>query len=137
MHVLSRVRSPNPPELSTAYVRKAALNTAIDHARRTARRRMLFETHSTALIQTAPHPDPERYVSSRRLRSVIREELVDLPPARREAVGLFLAGYGVTEIARRVGCDRKRVDNLVYRGLAVLRRALRARGITPQSCAFH
>ena len=44
---------------------------------------------------------------------------------------MYLDGDGVSEIARRLECPRKRVDNLLYRGLATLRRALTQQGIDP------
>ena len=132
VRVLTRLRSATPPTLSAAYVRTAARNTRTDHLRRQARRRDILERNLSVLGRYDGPPDPETSSCAQELASVVRAQLECLPKGRQEAVLLFLQGYGVSEIAARTGSNRKQVDNLVCRGLAVLRRSLRAQGITPQ-----
>lgn len=53
-----------------------------------------------------------------RLRAAIRR----LPAARRRAVGLFLQGFTIPEIAELLGCDEGRAHNLTYRGIRALKK---------------
>lgn len=53
-----------------------------------------------------------------------------LAPARRVAVRMYLSGYEREEIAELLGWSEAKTRNLIYRGLADLRRCLTERGIT-------
>ena len=50
---------------------------------------------------------------------------------RRLAVTLHLQAHSVPEAAALLGWEEKRTENLVYRGMAELRRCLEGRGVTP------
>ncbi len=66
--------------------------------------------------------------SKERLRQI--EEAIDaLAPDRRKAVRAHLAGFDVSEIMRLQGWPYQKARNLIARGMADLRDALRARGI--------
>lgn len=74
-------------------------------------------------------PDPERRIASREIGEGIRACLVDMIEPRRLAVLLHLHGFGLKESAGVLGWSQKRTDNLLYRGLADLRKCLAAKGL--------
>lgn len=66
-----------------------------------------------------PGPD-ERFEQSRRGERLLAA-MRSLPGDRRRAVGLYLQGFTVSEIAELMGCDRNRAHNLAYRGVRALK----------------
>jgi RNA polymerase sigma factor (sigma-70 family) len=137
VRILSRLQSDQPPTLSRAYVRRAAKTAAIDGARRWSRREALLSTHAGAVQWARGPDDPERQLHSHELGRIIDEELTRLPEPRRDLLMMFLSGHGVSEIAKKKGIDRKRIDNWVYRALSTLRGRLLARGLTPKTVLGH
>lgn len=133
VRLLGRARAEAP--VTPAYVRRVARNAVTDAVRRRSRRDALWQVHQAAAAPRSASRDPERALLDRELAQAIREQLERLAPARREIVALHLEGHGVTEIAERLGCPRKHADNHLYRGLAVLRRALAERGLAPEAFA--
>ena len=121
--VIARVQRAPDTEVSDAYVRRVAKNAIIDLVRKETRRDHWWTTHRAAL-PVREIRDPERELLGRELALRVDAHLQRLPAARREVVALYLEGFGVTEIAERLGCNRKRADNLVRRGLATLRQNL-------------
>ena len=61
----------------------------------------------------------------------IRDCLGGLAEPRRLAVLLHLEGFRAEEASRVLHWDVKRVQNLIYRGLADLRRCLEGKGLVP------
>lgn len=120
---------PDRP-LTAAYVDRAVRHVVVDVTRRKLRREALASRFEPAAHGADPH-DPETLLLGHELADRVDAELARLPPARRQVVALYLQGHGVSEIAARLGCDRKRVDNLVHRGLATLRQQLAAEGLSP------
>jgi RNA polymerase sigma-70 factor (ECF subfamily) len=86
---------------------------------------------SAAAIPTTSQPDPEREAASRGIGDAIRDCLGEMVGTRRRAVTLHLIGHTVPEIARLLDRKLKQTDNLVYRGMADLRRCLIGKGVTP------
>lgn len=128
-----RERGETMNPLPASYIRKAAYTAMIDEIRRQHRDRhqkSLDEDDSDIQPHSA-EPDGERIAESREISREVRDCLSQLPEARRAAVALYLLGEPVPEIAQRLGCDRKRASNLVYRGRTALRRCLENKGIEP------
>lgn len=119
------------PAYSSIYLQKMAYGVLVDELRRRGRRpeTPMDEESSDRLASAAP--DPERAAASGETAAGIRDCVSKLVPPRRRAVTLHLLGCGVTEIARRSGWSGKRADNLLYRGLADLRRCLESKGLKP------
>ena len=61
----------------------------------------------------------------------IRDCLGGLAEPRRVAVLLHLEGFRAEEASRVLHWELKRVQNLIYRGLADLRRCLESKGLAP------
>ena len=110
---------------SDRYLFRVARTVQLDEARRAASR-------PADRLDDAPCPDadtPESRVAGRELGAAIASCLRRLLPDRRAAVELHLVGHNVPHVADALGTDRKRAENLVYRGLADLRRALTDAGL--------
>lgn len=75
--------------------------------------------------------NPERIAAGREIGRALLACLDRLVRARRLAVTLYLQGHSVPEAAALLAWTVKRTENLVFRGLADVRRCLTARGMTP------
>jgi RNA polymerase sigma-70 factor (ECF subfamily) len=112
----------SPP---ASYLWRVAFTTVADELRRRGRRRVMAERSSAEIPEPdAPEPRPD-------LRAAISGCLQTLSGDRRAAVTLHLHGYAASEAARVLGWATKKMQNLCYRGLADLRRCLRAKGAGP------
>jgi RNA polymerase sigma-70 factor (ECF subfamily) len=123
--------------LSSFYLYRVAHSALVDEIRRRQRRR------EVALVERGPDQDlhgpaepraegdPERDASFRELGAAVRSCLLDMGVDRRRAVMLYLQGHSIPDAGRLLGWSAKRVENLVYRGLADLRRCLVGKGHTP------
>ncbi len=120
--------------LGSSYLWRVAHSCLVDEIRRRRRRPEVTLDEATAPEQRS-HPsapvDPERRAASAGLAAAIRACLRGLREERRQAVNLYLLGHTVPEIARLAGWATKQADNLVYRGLADLRRCLAGKGVAP------
>ena len=118
--------------VSASYIWRVAYTSVIDEIRRRDRRREdpLIE-HSSGANPIAPQPNPEREAVSRHIGDAIRDCLQRMVDARRRVVTLHLVGHTVPEISGLLDLRPKQADNLVYRGMADLRRCLSGKGITP------
>lgn len=129
IRVLMRQREEPSLLPTVAYLRTVAKNAVIDAARRHGSRTMRHQ--QAAVVVRDAVRDPEQILLDRELGETLREHLARLPQARRDAITLYVRGYGATEIANRFGCPTKRVENLLYRGLRSLRESLSAAGVSP------
>jgi RNA polymerase sigma factor (sigma-70 family) len=107
----------------TAY--KLALQTRRTEARRAGR-----EAKATSKIGTDPLED----LTVREARSILTEELQQLPAMYRDPLVLcFYEGATHDEAARQLGCARSTVVRRLDRGRALLARRLTKRGLAPAS----
>ena len=124
-------------ELSAFYLRKTAYSAVVDEIRRRRRRREVpleddrEELDRPGLDQPVDVPGPERRTAGRELGSAIHECLAELIRPRRLAVTLHLQGHRIKEVGELMGWNRKKAENLIYRGLADLRTCLAERGVAP------
>lgn len=120
IHRLSQRRDLH---ISRSYLKRAAKHGVCDAWRRRASQPV--ELASEPVSETR---DLDTQASQLRGLRTAARALAVLPDARREAVTLYLQGSRIAEIAEHLGCDRKRADNLVYRGLASMRRSMTEQG---------
>lgn len=118
--------------LGASYVYRTATSAALDLLRR-RRARAGDRTESVddrpeALPDTARGPLME--LEGDELSERILTAVDTLAPARRVAVRMYLSGYEREEIGELLGWSEAKTRNLIYRGLADLRRCLTERGIT-------
>lgn len=117
--------------LSSSYLYKIAYSVLVDEIRRVRRRaEMPLETGEEG-PSVVTHHDPERTTASHEIGRAIQDCLTRLKRERRLTVTLHLQGEQVPAIARVLDWPRKRVENLVYRGLADLRECLLSKGLRP------
>ena len=127
MRVLRVARREGRPvgTYSDRYLFRVARTVQLDVARRAACRPAdRLDDPAAPMIDT-----PESRAAGRELGATIASCLRRLLPDRRAAVELHLVGHNVPQVADELGTDRKRAENLVYRGLADLRRALTDAGL--------
>ncbi|HVN75724.1 MAG TPA: sigma factor-like helix-turn-helix DNA-binding protein [Thermoanaerobaculaceae bacterium] len=126
-----RTREGNPA-FSSMYLAKAAYGATVDELRRLGRRREdSLEALATSDSMAAPDAGPERVAASAEIARGIRECLAGLARPRRLAVTLYIQGCTVPEAAGLLRWSLKKTENLVYRGLADLRRCLATKGLQP------
>lgn len=126
----ARVRGEGDPDLSSSYLEKAAYSATVDEIRRHRRRREEAAPMERPVREAAAdQADPETLAASREIAAGVGHCLSRLALPRRLAVTLHLQGHAVSEIAALLGWRFKKAENLVYRGLADLRRCLAARGL--------
>ena len=121
---LAREQSIEHPAsyLYTAAVREAV--RAVDRLRRRAE-----DPLGPAAFGVRVEPDAERVVEEREQQAVLAAALDTLAPDRARAVRGHLAGLTVDEVMQLYGWSYQRTRNLVARGMADLKEALRTRGV--------
>ncbi len=127
-----RRKSEGNQRFSTSYLRKVAYSALVDEIRRRRRKQEVsLDNESQQDGWATARPGPDRRSAGREIGRAIRHCLTRQVRARRLAVTLHLQGHAVPEVGRLLGHKPKQADNLVYRGLADLRRCLAAKGVTP------
>jgi RNA polymerase sigma factor (sigma-70 family) len=110
----------------TSYIYKAAVRETL---------RLLRERRMESLEEIAPDTEPftadgpEHAFEAKRKIDALEECLGSLRSDREIAVRAHLAGFSVEEIMNLRGWSYQKARNLIARGIADLRHALRQRGI--------
>ena len=117
--------------LSTSYLYKVAYSVLVDEIRRLRRHPETDIEDDTVAPLAVARENPERTAASKEIGRGIQECLAQMKRERRLAATLHLQGHTVPEAARILDWAVKQTENLVYRGLADLRKCLLARGIRP------
>ncbi len=118
--------------LGASYVYRTATSAALDLIRR-RRARAAMRTDSVDDKENALPPDrrePHRELEGRELSERILKAIETIPVSRRAVVRMYLAGYEREEIGELLGWTEAKTRNLLYRGLADLRRRLGDEGIS-------
>lgn len=117
--------------LTRAYLGRIAYTTVVDEIRKRRKEREHTSYDAKPVDRPAPGPDPERLASGAGAGEAITACLESAGPRARDALTLYLLGHSVPEIARLLDHTRKTAENIVYRGLAVLRSCVEAKGYRP------
>lgn len=133
LKVMDRRRAHPERSFNATYLYRTAHSALVDEIRRLRRRGEESLDDDDGAPRPLRHdaPDPEQGAAGRQLGRAIGGCLERLVAPRRRAVILHLQGHGVPDAARLLEWKRKRVENLVYRGLADLRHCLETKGFTP------
>lgn len=118
------------PGPGASLIARTAYCAMVDEIRRCRRRREV-PVNDTEDTLPAVAGDPERGTRAREIALGIRDCLMRLLDRRRLAVTLYLQGHTGPETAAILGWTSKRAENMIYRGLADLRRCLAGKGLTP------
>jgi RNA polymerase sigma-70 factor, ECF subfamily len=130
VRVLDIIRKTGPErQFSSSYLYKVAYSALVDEIRRMRRRPESPLDEGQRVPTTAPEGNPEVLAANRDVEAGILDCMSHLLQERRLAVALYLQGHTVVEAARILGWSPKRVDNLLYRGLANLRECITAKGL--------
>ena len=121
---LSREQTIEHP---ASYLYKAAIREAVRAVGRLRRR--AEDPLETQTLEPRVEPEAERVVEAREQQALLQAALDTLAPDRARAVRGHLAGLGVNELMQLYGWPYQRTRNLVARGMADLKDALRARGV--------
>lgn len=119
-------------QVNASYVYRTAATASLDLLRR-RRSRAALRTDSVDDRRDALPAErggPHRELEGRELTGRIVEALATIPASRRPVVRMYLAGYSREEIAALLGWTEAKTRNLLYRGLADLRRRLEDVGIS-------
>jgi RNA polymerase sigma factor (sigma-70 family) len=128
--ILARVRAEGlEVDYGAGYLWKVANHAVIDEIRR--RQRRLEEPSERTDDASAPRGAADEGERRARILAGVRECLSQARPDRRAALGLYLQGMKLREVALSLRVQPKRADNLVHRGLAALRRCLDGKGLRP------
>ena len=120
-----------------SYLRKVAYAVLVDEIRRLRRRSEVSLTEGAdgtpnVPEQSADEPNPEHRAHGKKVGQGIADCLREhVKVERRQALVLYLQGYSVPDAARLLGWSAKKTENLVYRGMADLRRCLEGKGLRP------
>ena len=119
--------------VSSSYVYRTAMSAAVDLIRRRRHR-----SHEVAPLDGeggAAYADPSAgwLVASGEVRDAMQRALSTMATPRAVAVRMYLAGYPREEIADLLGWSEAKTRNLVYRGLADLRKRLTELGVGPEA----
>jgi RNA polymerase sigma-70 factor (ECF subfamily) len=127
-------RSERNTPFPASYLWKAAYSAMIDEIRRLRRaEHVSLEDGAVDPPAVDAGSDPEQQRRAREIGAGIQECLARLVSDRRRAVTLQLVGHSVPDIAKLLGWNLKRAENLVYRGLDDLRACLTAKGLEPSA----
>lgn len=128
--LLARIdASGEPLDFGSAYLWRVANHAVIDELRKRGRSREQSSEQSDDTPSSIG--GPEDADERRRILEGVRDCLSEANEDRRAALGLYLQGLELREIAQSLHYDRKRADNLVYRGLTALRACLQGKGLRP------
>ncbi len=132
LRLLRHPGGENPALGNPSYVWRVAYTATVDEIRRARREPDQISEESDVHDGegAAPARGAGRGTASPALGEALRACLRRLHEARRHAVLLHFHGFALDESARLLGCDRKRLENLRYRGLSDLRRCLEEHGVT-------
>jgi RNA polymerase sigma-70 factor (ECF subfamily) len=114
----------------TSLIARVAYCATIDEVRRRRRRREVPLDGPAEAVRTAAS-DPAAEASGKEIGRGIRACLATLRPERRAAVTFYLQGHTAPQTGSLLGWTLKRAENLIFRGIADLRRCLASKGITP------
>ena len=113
-----------------SYVYRAAVRETIRAIRRDRAQSARAEPDRGEVERVTTGTTPEDDVRRREQRDLLRASLETLAPDRARAVKAHLSGFSVEEIMALCGWPYQRARNLIARGMADLRAALRERGIS-------
>jgi len=116
-----------------SYIYRAAVSASIDLIRSRRARRNDARSLDDDLDDDAPEARQraDAALDEAELARMVHRALALLAEPRRAVVRMHLAGYERSEIAELLGWSEPKTRNLLYRGLADLRRILASWGIGP------
>lgn len=129
-------RGDGERDVASAYLWRVAHNAVVDEIRRRGRwQQVSIEDQVGPAAPLSTLPSPEQHYAGQQIHRAVRACLGHLVPSRKVAVTLYTLGHRASQIADRMDWSHKRAKNLIYRGLADMRRCLTKKGF--QSDSYH
>ncbi len=113
----------------SSYIRKIVDSTVIDQLRRFRRQAGIIKIEKRKKISDHKSPYTKSSTSERDYSEIIGKAIESLMESRRRPVRLFLLNMTLDEISIYLDWSRDKTRNLLYRGLADLKRILKEQGI--------
>ena len=112
-----------------SYIKKVVDSTVIDHLRKTSRdeRIIIQEKQRRIAEQETYYAKDNPYEKD--LRKIVGEAVDTLLESRQKAVRLFLLNLSIKEIACAFKWSEHKTRNLLYRGLADLKKKLKEKSV--------
>ncbi len=111
----------------SSYIKKVVSSVLIDQLRKSrAEERLLHQAMQKDIEEEKPQAGK---ASDASLRLILEEAVDSLIETRRKVVKLFLLNLTIEEISSALRWSHDKTRNLLYRGLADLRIALKNRGV--------
>jgi len=113
----------------SSYIRKIVDSTVIDQLRRFRRQAGIIKVEKRKKISDYKSQYSMSSTSERDHSEIIGKAIESLMESRRKPVRLFLLNMTLEEISIYLNWSRDKTRNLLYRGLADLKRILKDKGI--------
>lgn len=113
----------------SSYIKKIVDSSVIDHLRRARRERGFILLEKQKTISEWKSHYKTRITEDKTLRKTVNIAVESLLESRRKVVKLYLLNLTIEEIATFYNWSRDKTRNLLYRGLADLKKSLREKGI--------
>ena len=113
----------------SSYIRKIVDSTVIDQLRRFRRQAGIIKVEKRKQISDHKSQYTMSSTSERDHSEIIGKAIESLMESRRRPVRLFLLNMTLEEISIYLNWSRDKTRNLLYRGLADLKRILKEQGI--------
>jgi RNA polymerase sigma factor (sigma-70 family) len=115
-----------PPQVR-AYLTRTAINKALDHGRRSRRRRAMSLDRDDCAELRSPEPEIEERVIVREDARRVGDAMTTLPERRQKVLGLrYLLGLDPDQIQRRLGLSRDVYRHELERGTRAVAAAVAA-----------
>ncbi len=113
----------------SSYIRKIVDSSVIDHIRKMRRERGLILQQKHKTISEWKSTYETDIIYDRNLKKMVSETVDSLLESRCKVVKLYLLNLTIEEIATLFKWSRDKTRNLLYRGLADLKKALKEKNI--------
>ena len=108
-----------------SYLKKIIYSSVIDHLRKVRRENSLLRHEKRKHIAEVVHSYSQEAARKRAFEETVGKAVERLIDSRRQVVKLYLLNFSVQDISSYMNWSLDKTRNLLYRGLADLRKSLR------------
>lgn len=112
-----------------SYIKKVIFSSVIDHLRKSKREKVTLTHEKYKLISELKSNYSKDILADKNLRDFIHQSVDTLIESRRIVVKLYLLNMTIEEIASFLNWSKDKTRNLLYRGLADLKKKLKEQNI--------
>lgn len=119
------IRSERTVYSHGSYIKRIINSAVIDQLRKHRRQDSLFKYEKQKQIAERGRPYDREAARRKAFREMVREAIERLITSRRQVIKLYLLGFSIQEISSYLGWSVDKTRNLLYRGLADLKKHLK------------